>query len=78
MTHMNLSMKKKQTLRQREKTFGRQGGGRSRDGRREFGINRRKLSEWINNKVLLHSIGNYIQYPVINRMENSIYIYIYV
>ena len=22
--------------------------------------------EWINNKVLLYSIGNYIQYPVIN------------
>ena len=23
--------------------------------------------EWINNKVLLYSTGNYIQYPVINR-----------
>ena len=22
--------------------------------------------EWINNKVLLHSTGNYIQYPMIN------------
>ena len=66
MTHMNLSMKKKQTHRQREKTFGCQGEGRSRDGRREFGINRRKLSEGINDKVLLCSIGNYIQYPVIN------------
>ena len=34
----------------------------------EFGISRCKLSYigWINNKVLLHSIGNYIQYPVIN------------
>ena len=35
---------------------------------REFGISRCKLlcREWINNKVLLYSIGNYIQYPVKN------------
>ena len=35
----------------------------------EFGIGRCKLFyiEWINNKVLLYSTGNYIQYPVINR-----------
>ena len=34
----------------------------------EFGISLRKLLyiEWINSKILLHSIGNYIQYPVIN------------
>ena len=34
----------------------------------EFGISRWKLlyTEWINNKVLLYSTGNYIQYPVIN------------
>ena len=34
----------------------------------EFGISRWKLVyiEWINNKVLLCSIVNYIQYPVIN------------
>ena len=34
----------------------------------EFGISRCKLlyTEWINNKVLLYSTGNYIQYPVIN------------
>ena len=34
----------------------------------EFELSRRKLlhREWINNKVLLHSTGNYIQYPVIN------------
>ena len=34
----------------------------------EFGISRCKLlyREWINNKVLLYSPGNYIQYPVIN------------
>ena len=35
---------------------------------RECGISRGKLLyiEWINDKVLLHSIGNYIQYPKIN------------
>ena len=34
----------------------------------EFGISRCKLSyiEWINNKVLLHSTENDIQYPMIN------------
>ena len=34
----------------------------------EFGTSRCKLLyiEWINNKVLLYSIGNSIQYPVIN------------
>ena len=49
----------------------------------EFGISRCKLLhiEWINDKVLLYSTGNYIQYTVINIMENNmkknIYIYIY-
>ena len=34
----------------------------------EYGINRDKLLYigWINNKVLLYSTGNYIQYPVAN------------
>ena len=34
----------------------------------EFGISRCKLSyiDWVNNKVLLYSTGNYFQYPVIN------------
>ena len=34
----------------------------------EFGISRCKLLciGWINNKVLLYSIGNYIQHPVIS------------
>ena len=34
----------------------------------EFGVSRCKLLyiEWINNKVLLYSTGNYIQYSVIN------------
>ena len=40
------------------------GGGMER----EFGVSRCKLLHigWINNKVLLYSTGNYIQYPVIN------------
>ena len=34
----------------------------------EFGVGRCKLIhlEWINNKVLMYSTGNYIQSPVIN------------
>ena len=36
--------------------------------KREVGVSRCKLlcMEWINNKVLLYSTENYIQYPVIN------------
>ena len=43
------------------------GGGWERVGV-EFGISRRKLVfiEWINNKFLLYSTENYIQYPVVN------------
>ena len=39
----------------------------------EFGMSRFKLlyAEWINNKVLLHSTGNYIQYTVINHNEKE-------
>ena len=35
----------------------------------EFGFSRSKLLyiEWINNKVLLYSTGNYIQYIVIDQ-----------
>ena len=28
--------------------------------------------EWINNKVLLYSTGNYIQYPMVNNMGKNI------
>ena len=37
----------------------------------EFGVSRCKLLyiEWINNKVLVYSTGNYIQYSVINHNE---------
>ena len=35
--------------------------------------------EWINNKVLLYSTGNYIQYPIIvHNGKEHIYIYIYI
>ena len=51
----------------------------------EFGISRCKLVYigWINNKVLLYSTGNYIQYPVINHNgkeyeKEYIYIHIYI
>ena len=59
-----------------------EGGGRGMDW--EFGVSRCKLLYigWINNKVLLYSIGNYIQYPVINQngkeMKKNVYIYIYI
>ena len=48
----------------------------------EFGISRCKLLyiDWINNKVLLHSTGNYIQYPVINhdgKAYEKVYIHTY-
>ena len=58
---MKLSLKQKQTHRHR----GRKGGG-GMDW--EFGVSRFKLLhiEWINNKVLLYSTENYMQYPGIN------------
>ena len=42
----------------------------------EFGVSRCQLLyiEWINNKVLLYSTGNYIQYSVINHNGKE-YIY---
>ena len=65
---MNLSTKQKQTHRHREQPCGCQGGGGGGGMDWEFGISRCKLvyREWINSKVLLHSTGNYIQYPVIS------------
>ena len=46
---------------------------------RELGISRCKLLhiEWINNKVLLYSTGNYIQYPMINyNGKECMYLYL--
>ena len=55
-----------------------EGEGEGKDW--EFGISRCKLLyiEWINNKDLLYSIGNYTQYLVVtyNRKESEkVYIY---
>ena len=69
MTQINLSMKRKQIHRHREQTCGCQGGGGGRGGLDwEFGTSRCKLLyiERVNNKVLLYSTGNYIQYLMIN------------
>ena len=43
----------------------------------EFGISQCKLlyREWINNKVLLYSTGNCIQYPTINHNEKTKHTY---
>ena len=36
------------------------------------------IIEWINNRVLLYSTENYIQYPMINHNgKECVYIYIY-
>ena len=69
MTQMNLSTKQKPTHRHREQTCSCQGRGGYGGGMDwNFGISRFKLLhiEQINDKVLLHSTGKYIQYPVIN------------
>ena len=68
MTQTNLSMKQKQNHGHREQTGGCQGRGVGGGMDWEFGIRRCKLLyiEWINNRALLYSTGNYIQYPVIN------------
>ena len=85
MTQMNLSLKQKWIHRHREQicvTKGRRGG---LDG--EFGVSQCKVLhlEWIDNKVLLYTAGNYIQSPGINQNETEctyvcvcIYIYTYV
>ena len=71
---MNLFTKQKQTHSHREKDLclpKRSGCGGVLDW--EFGISRCKLLyiEWINNKLLLYSIGHYIQYSVINENEKE-------
>ena len=77
---MSLSTKHKHNHRHREQT-----GGCQREWcfvEWEVGVSRCKLlnTGWINNKVLLHSTGNCIQYPMINHSGKEylkrIYIYI--
>ena len=81
MTQMNRSTKQKQTHGHREESCGCQGGEVWGGMEWEAGFSRCKLlyMEWINNKVLLYSTGNYIQYPVINHngkeYRKSIYMY---
>ena len=78
---MNLSRKQKQNQGHREQTGG-QGGGDGGGMEWEAEISRCKLlyTEWINNKVLLYSTGNYIQYHMINHNRNifkkSVYVYV--
>ena len=76
MTQMNLSMKQKQTHKYREQTCGCRNGGWG-GMNWESGISRCKLAyiEWINNKVLLYSTGNYIQCCVINHNGKE-YLYV--
>ena len=78
LSQMNLFTKQKQTHRHRQQTFGCQGGEGGREMTWEFGLGRCELLhiDWINNKVLLYSTGNYIQYHVINhnRKEYEAYI----
>ena len=71
---MNVSMKQKQTHRHREQTCDCQSKGGAEGGKdREFGITRCKplYIGWINNKVILYSTTNYIQYSVINHNGNE-------
>ena len=65
---MNLSVKEKQTHRHREKTCGCQGWGMRKGWIESLGLAYANYYIWngYNNKVLLYSTGNYIQYPLIN------------
>ena len=73
MTQMNISVKKKQMHRHREQTCGCQGGGGEGGKNWKFGISRCQLIylRWINNKILLYTTGNYIQYLMINLREKN-------
>ena len=70
MAQINLPTKQKQTHRHREQAGGGQGGGEwGREGLEvcdEQTKTDMDKQEWINNKALLDSTGNYSQYPVIN------------
>ena len=84
---MNLSMKQEQTPNRENRFVVTKGEvGLERDG---IGISRCKLlyREWKNDKVLLYSRENYIQYPLINHngkeyekesIYKKVYIYIYI
>ena len=65
---MNISTKRTHRYREQTEVWLPRGRGSGGGMDWEFGVSRCKLLyiEWINNKVLLYSTGNYIQYPVIN------------
>ena len=73
MTQLNLSTR--HTHRQREQTCSCQGKWGQEGMDWELEISRRKLlyTEWINNKVLLYSTGDYIQSPGINNNRKEYY-----
>ena len=77
MMQMNISTGQKQTHRHREQTCSCQGEGSGGGKNWWFEISRCKLvyTEYINNKVLLCSTGNYIQYPRINHNGKE-YVYV--
>ena len=66
MAQMNLYMKQQQTYRHRQQIYGYQ---REKHVGEAFVISRYRLLyiKQINNKVLLYSTGDYIQYPLRNR-----------
>ena len=77
---MSLPIKQKQTHRHREQTCSCQERRRMGEGwTRSLGLadTNYLYREWINNKVLLYSTGNYIQNPVISHngkeYKNNIY-----
>ena len=79
---MNLSMKQKQKHGHRDRLVVAKGEGAEGGMEWEVGFGRCKLLyiEWINNKVLLYSTENYIQYPMINHngkeyLKTCIYMY---
>ena len=85
MTHMNLPMKQNQKHREQISAGQGEGVGGGMDW--EIRVRCKFLClEWINNKVLLYSIENYIQYPMINHNGKEyfkkecvcVYIYIYI
>ena len=84
---MNLFTKQKQTHRHRGQAVVAQEEGAGEGWAGESWIGNLGLAdanlyiEWINNKVLLYSTGNYIQYPAINHNGKEYekeYIYIYI
>ena len=70
---MNLSMNQKQTHRHREQIVLAKGDGGGMDWESGISRDKRLYVEWINNKVLLFSTRNSMQYPVIPIMEKNIF-----